>query len=408
MEPFAKNLPIDDLIAELDAYMVGLGYTSSTLRHHRQAWNALKNLSHKKGEVYFSRELGFKLLREHYHVEPYDLNLSEYKSMVRRSVMLLLEFQISGTIAKRMPRFDYDFPDGFQDVGGRYIEFLRNERHLREGTIRNHVKQICKTFQFLDAHGIMTLDAITTECLNTYLKTLAGYSKSYISGAVHILESFFDFALKDVAASSKPQFPKVSTYKDRKIPEYYSAEEIQNILSAVDRANPLGKRNYAMILMAARYGFRISDIIALKFSNIDFGNNRINIVQQKTRKALTLDLLPDVGWAIIDYLKAGRPKVDSQHVFLRHVHPYAPFASGESMQYMLRQYALSAGVFKAGGTKHCSFHMLRYSLASDLLQQNVSLTTISGILGHSELNVTTKYTQLDVPQLKDCALEVPV
>ena len=76
------------------------------------------------------------------------------------------------------------------------------------------------------------------------------------------------------------------------------------------------------------------------------------------------------------------------------------------MQYMLRQYALSAGVKKAGTEKRCSFHMLRYSLASDLIQQGVSLTTISGILGHSELNVTTLYTRLDVPQLKACALEV--
>ncbi len=408
MEPYAKNLPIDDLIAELDAYMVGLGYTSSTLRHHRQAWNALKNLTHEKGEMYFTKELGFELLRKHYHVEPYDLNLSEYKSMVRRSVMLLLEFQISGTIAKRMPRFDYDFTANFKGIGNRYIEFLRNERHLREGTIKNHATRMCKTFQFFDAHGIATLDFVTTECLHIYLKTLTGLSKSYISGVVRILNSFFDFALKDAAVREKPQFPKVSTYKDRKIPEYYTAEEIHKILAAVDRANPLGKRNYAMILLAARCGFRISDIIAIKFSNIDFTNNKISIVQQKTGKALTLDLLPDIGWAIIDYLKAGRPQVDSQQIFLRHTHPYAPFASGESMQYMLRQYALSAGVVKSGSNERSSFHMLRYSLASDLLQKNVSLTTISGILGHSELNVTTRYTQLDVPQLKDCALEVPV
>ena len=78
------------------------------------------------------------------------------------------------------------------------------------------------------------------------------------------------------------------------------------------------------------------------------------------------------------------------------------------MQHMLRQYALSAGIWKAGSGKRCSFHMLRYSLASDLIQQGISLTTISGILGHSELNVTTLYAQLDVPQLKACALEVPV
>lgn len=203
-------------------------------------------------------------------------------------------------------------------------------------------------------------------------------------------------------------FPAITVYKDRRVPEYYTADEVSKILSSIDRGNALGKRNYAMVLLGARYGLRISDIISLKLSNLDFENNRINITQQKTGKPLTLDILPDVGWALIDYLKNGRPDVECESVFLRHTHPYTAFARGSAMQYMHRQYALSAGIWKAETKKHCSFHMLRYSLASDLIQQGVSLTTISGILGHSELNVTTLYAQLDIPQLKACALEVPV
>ena len=101
MNAYVNDIPIPELIAKLDAYMVGLGYTASTLRHYRQAWNALKNLALAEGVTHFSKELGFKLLQEHYRIDPYEDNLGEYKSVVRRSVMLLLEFQISGTIAKR-------------------------------------------------------------------------------------------------------------------------------------------------------------------------------------------------------------------------------------------------------------------------------------------------------------------
>lgn len=407
MEPYAKMLPISDLIAEADAYMVSLGYTPYTLRHYRQAWNALKNLAHARGEIYFTKELGFELLREHYHVEPYDANLSEYKSVVRRSVMLLLEYQISGTIAKRIPKCDGKFTAEYEEVGEKYISFLCESQQLKGGTISNHRLYLRKAFDFFVAHGIKSISYVDIDCINVYLKTFAGYSKSYINTVVHSLEHFFEFAFKEGYITTEFCFPKVSVYKDRKVPGYYSAEEICKILDAVDRANPLGKRNYAMIILGARYGLRISDIKALKLSDVDFVNNSINIIQQKTGKPLTLDLLPDVGWAIIDYLQYGRPKVDYPAIFLRHTHPYAPFASGEAMQYMIRQYALAAGVRK-NGSERCSFHMLRYSLASDLLLQNVSLTTISGILGHSELNVTTTYTQLDVPQLKACALEVPV
>lgn len=408
MEPYAKNLPITELIAQLDAYMVELGYTPSTLRHHRQAWNALKNLALAEGATYFTKELGFKLLREHYHVDPYDSKLSEYKSMVRRSVMLLLEFQISGTIAKRLPKGEYIFPEGFRIAGEAYLSMLQSEGHLKESTLRNHRHRLVAAALFFDNHGVTGIEFVNTEIINLYLKTLAGCSQSYLSGVLRTLSRFFDFSSEQGYIPASFTFPTVSVYKDRKIPEYYSPEEISRILSAVDRGNPLGKRNYAMILLAARYGLRIGDIRTLKLTDVDFNTNQIHIIQQKTSKPLTLDLLPDVGWALIDYLKFGRPQVSAAEIFLRHVHPYGPLGESDNMGYVIRQYAVAAGIRKNAEKAHHGFHMLRYSLASDLIQQGISLTTISGILGHSQLSVTSRYTQLDIPQLMDCALEVPV
>lgn len=407
MNIYAYDLPIPDLIEKLDAYMVSLGYTASTLRHYRQAWNALKNLALAEEATYFTKELGFKLLREHYRIDPYESNLSEYKSVVRRSVMLLLEFQLSGTIAKRQPKGDYEFPAGFKAAGDRFMESL-SELNLAPGTIYNYRMHIFRATSFLVNHEVSDFDSLNNEAICLYIKTFAGCSKAYIADNMHDFSKFLAFA-KDHGYTDKVfHFPAMTVYKDRRVPEYYTSDEVSKILSSIDRGNSLGKRNYAMVLLGARYGLRISDIISLKLNELDFENNRITIIQQKTGKPLTLDILPDVGWALIDYLKNGRPDVECNNVFLRHTHPYTAFASGESMQYMLRQYALSAGIWKSGTEKHCSFHMLRYSLASDLIQQGISLTTISGILGHSELNVTTLYTQLDVPQLKACALEVSV
>lgn len=405
MNVYANDLPIPELIEQLDAYMVSLGYTASTLRHHRQAWNALKNMALAEGATHFSKELGFKLLREHYKIDPYESNLSEYKSVVRRSVMLLLEFRISGTIAKHLPKGDYDFPTGFKATGDKFMESLK-ESNFASGTLYNYRKFIYRATSFFVNHGIIDFVNLNNDLINLYIKTFAGLSKSYISANVNSLSKFLDYAHEQGYTDKTFSFPSITVYKDRRVPEYYTADEVCKILSSIDRGNAMGKRNYAMVLLGARYGLRISDIISLKLSDLDFENNLINIVQQKTGKPLTLDILPDVGWALIDYLKNGRPSVECENVFLRHAHPYKEFHKGETMQYMLRQYALSAGVKKAGTEKRCSFHMLRYSLASDLIQQGVSLTTISGILGHSELNVTTLYTRLDVPQLKACALEV--
>lgn len=407
MDAYAVNLPMADLITKLDEHLVNLGYTANTLRHLRQAWRALKNLALKEGETYFSKELGFRLLREHYDIDPYGSNYKSFKSVTRRAVMLLLEYQISGTIAKRQPKGEYEIPAGFNDVGNKFMESLI-ETNLAPGTLYNYKMHLFRATTFFVNHGVSDFKALNNDIINIYLKTLAGLSKSYIAGITRALSKFLNFANKHGYTEKAFVLPEITVYKDRRVPEYYTADEVSKILSNIDRGNALGKRNYAMVLLGARYGLRISDIVSLKLSELDFENNRISITQQKTGKPLTLDILPDVGWALIDYLKNGRPEVECDSVFLCHTHPYKAFARGETMQHMLRQYALSAGVWKAGTEKRCSFHMLRYSLASDLIQQGVSLTTISGILGHSELNVTTLYAQLDVPQLKACALEVPV
>lgn len=406
MENFRKDLSITELIAQTDALMVSLDYKPSVMRHFRQCWNALKNHAARRGASTLTMELGIELLRDHYHIEPFELHLSSFKAVTRRAVMLLLEYQVSGNIAKHMDRRDHMFPESFCEIGDKYLEWLRVSESLKPSTVRNHQQTLESAFAFFIVHGTDTIEVVDISIVNAYLKTFAGCAKSYASGRCNQLSRFFNFAHHEGYMASSFAFPEVSVYKDRKIPEYYTAEEMNLLLAAVDRANPRGKRDYAMLLLGARYGLRISDIKALRLSNIDFAKKIISIAQVKTGKPLTLYLLPDVGWAIIDYVKNGRPQSDSPEIFVRHVVPYTSFATTDNVAHIIGKYANAAGIYKPLPKKN-SFHMLRYGLASELLQKNVSLTTISGILGHSELNVTTTYTKIDVPQLRACALEVP-
>ena len=407
MEKLAKQIPIADLIAELDNHMVEIGYAESTMSNFRECWRALKNHANNNGIEHLTKDVGFQLLKDHYGIDPYELKLGEYHSTIRRAMMLLLEFQVSGCIASGIQRSAYRIPAEFNELTEHYLSYLTSELMLKDGTVRNHKKCISKALCFFYGHGIKDISLIGSSEIETYLITMAGLSKDYLSATARILKSFLNFVSKIIPGYNIPTFPSISVYKDRKIPEYYTSDEIKAILDAIDRSNPVGKRDYAMILIGAKYGMRIGDIRRLQFHEVDFQKNTINIVQQKTDKPLAPPLLPDVGWALIDYLKCGRPKSDSTYIFLRHVVPFERLGDNDNMEYVLRKYANSAGVFKSRTYKRSSFHMLRYSLASDLLSQNISLTTISGILGHSELNVTSKYTRLDTYHLKECALEVP-
>lgn len=399
-------IPIGELISQTDALMVSLGYRPNSMQVARQCWRALGKYILAQNENYLTAEMGLSFLRTHYHFDPLAPKLSSFKMLTRRAVMVLLEFQVSGRIVKRIATHTHLFPVGYSEIVERYIAGLKAEKRLKDSSIYNQSLCLEAALAFFAHKGAGCTLEVTTVLINDYLLTLAVYSKTYISNIINTLRKFFEYVNLEDALQPIFIFPKVSACKDRKIPEYYTAEEIKQILDAVDRANSCGKRNYAMLLLGTRYGLRISDIRSLEIHNIDFVKNKINIIQIKTDKPLELDLLPDVGWAIIDYIKNGRPISNSTKLFVRHVAPHEEFSENDKLTYIIKRYALAAGIRKLSKNK-MGFHMLRFGLASELLSKNIPLTTISGILGHSGLNVTTLYTKIDVTQLSVCALEVP-
>ena len=119
----------------------------------------------------------------------------------------------------------------------------------------------------------------------------------------------------------------------------------------MDRADPRGKRDYAMILIASRLGLRSSDICQLKFSELDWKQNRILLKQKKTDAQIELPLLSDVGEAIIDYLKYGRPQSELPYVFLKHVPPYDG-VTGAAFTNAIKTGMRRAGITHEGNRKH--------------------------------------------------------
>jgi integrase len=189
-----------------------------------------------------------------------------------------------------------------------------------------------------------------------------------------------------------------------KIPSVYTVEEVESLIGAVDRGHPQGKRDYAMILLAARYGLRVSDIIGMRYCNLDWEHNHIIVYQQKTGKKVVLPLSEEVGNAIIDYLQYGRPKIDLPYVFITAIAPYKELTTS-LMGVTIKDYFRRAGI-NFTGKKHGP-HALRHSLASNLLESNESLPVISEILGHSSTETTMEYLRVDLKLLRQCALDVP-
>ena len=174
----------------------------------------------------------------------------------------------------------------------------------------------------------------------------------------------------------------------------------------IDRQSVTGKRDYAMILATARLGLRISDLRQLELGDLDWRAKRITIVQHKTGRPLSLPLLDDVGWAIIDYVRDGRPETACPKVFVKHRHPFDAFGSASSVASRLSRHAARAGITFPPG-EVCGMHSLRGALAVAMIGSGASIPVVSAVLGHASSDTTQAYyLRFDAERLRCCALDV--
>lgn len=402
-------MPIESLIQAVDAEVVKLNYCEGSIRHYRECWNVLRKYMKLRGEPCLTVPIATQFLKDQYEIELYEHEkMTSYKRLVRRSVMLLLEYQASKMIYKRMPSKDHSFPSEYEDACLPYLNYLQEERNLSAGSIRQHRRCLEHFTLYCTSHGFTALNQIDVPIIYLYIKGLSGCSKSYVSANIQQLKSFFTFLYesgqykKDIHAC----WPSVRVERYNGLPETFTLEETQKILATVDRSNALGKRDYAMLLLAVRYGLRVSDIRGLTFENIDFTNCKLRISQQKTCKPLEFELFEDVGWALIDYLKNGRPPASTDsRIFVLMKAPYTGFSNNDNLGQIIYKYAHKAGISQ--NRPRCSMHMFRYTLASTLLSNSTPLPVVSSILGHAQLDTSKIYTKIDLPQLELCPLEVP-
>jgi integrase len=166
------------------------------------------------------------------------------------------------------------------------------------------------------------------------------------------------------------------------------------------RGNPCGKRDYAIILLITRLGLRGIDVKRLRFANLDWPGNRLSVVGAQTGHRVQLPLLKDVGWAVIDYIRHGRPRSEGPQVFLRHTAPIGPFSDQDHLHQILVKHARAAHV-PLGEKRRHGMHSLRHTLAT---QFGVPLPYIPDILGHVDLSTTEIYARAST-EAKRKALE---
>lgn len=319
-----------------------------------------------------------------------------------RSIQVLDDMLSLGHIRKRCFTPVYHALDG--TIGHEMEKLITHLTNLRRSqvTIKDYRLYLSEFLTHLNTNSIKTIDEIAENHILSFVSSHPT-NKVNIASALRVLFRFW----KEKCILDGRFDDLFDTYKLRKqerIPSFYTAAEVIIVEKSVCRSSGVGKRNYAMVLLASRLGLRASDIVNLQFSNINWDNNLITIIMQKTGKVIELPLLTDVGNAIIDYLQYGRPQSNLQYLFLSSRAPYV--AATKAMVCS----AINAIICKSGvdvTAKHHGPHSLRHSLASAMLKNGTMIPIISESLGHRSTETTLTYLKIDSESLMECALEVP-
>ncbi|MFL9835184.1 site-specific tyrosine recombinase XerD [Chryseobacterium terrae] len=281
--------------------------------------------------------------------------------------------------------------------------FLRFERNFSENTLDAYIRDIKKLKDYAVADLENTgPEMITYDNLQEYIFRLSKQKFSERSQArwISSIKAFFKYLLEDEIRKDNPstllEGPKLGLY----LPDTLSLADIEKIIEAIERSSDLGKRNHCIIEVLYGCGLRVSELIDIKISNINFKENYIKITG-KGNKTRFVPLAQYTAKLLKEYITEVRSKtkVNKKHedtLFLN--------SRGTSMSRVIVFIIIKELTDKAGVSKKISPHTFRHSFATHLLQNGADLRYIQEMLGHSSITTTGIYTHLKTEELRDVIL----
>lgn len=398
---------VGEVIARADVAVTGLGHASSTLWQYRWAWSRVEEFCGERDAVELTDEVVAGFLGW-VAVEHGEGRIKEWKrKLLRKAMLVLSEVASTGTytwkVTRGRPRNE-GLTREFRPVQEQFEQWLTGQG-LAPATTALYATVSRKVLAWLPERGVADVRRLSTRDVSAAVVFLgASYSPGSMRTVLTALRVWCRF-LEDTGQCARlsPAVPAANCRRMRTL-VVLSADDVEQVVASPAPATPAGCRDRAMLLLAARTGLRPSDVAGLRLTDIDWRQARITVTQHKTGTVVVLPLLADVGAAIAEYLLSARP-VDAHddHVFLRAQAPHVSLGCSDL-------YHVAAGAFARAQTVNTSgtgrgMRVLRASLATGMLQQDVPLPVISGALGHRGIDSAKHYLAGDEARMRQCCLD---
>ena len=360
---------------------------------------------------------------EKHSITAYDRHLHEELLQASRSRLL-----DGNSLSKRFDRYlfrvlsmiqDYYSETPFREkyfVTGRFKHSLSPVFETMAEKFRSSLKQKPQTipvlysiardfFYYLQGLGIDDFSKITQETIYGFLMEEYKDHCGCMVNVCYVIRLLIDF----LQAQGYENIPSglmafsIPPTRRRVLPAL-EAGDIESIISSIDRSTVSGKRNYAILMLAASTGLRSIDIANLCLQDINWEALTICLIQHKTSAGLSLPLDAGVAAAIADYILNARPDVESPFVFMTECRPYRKLSDKSSVSNVFNKYVKLSGIDKKPFDGK-SFHAIRRTMGSWLLKSGASPEMISQILGHQDKTVLKRYLPVEQESMRICALD---
>ena len=399
------TVTVSALVSGLDAELRRLGYKDPTLVWYRRCWGRLERFFAVRGVEEFSLDVamawvdeacGFFEKERSGTLKPNDIYLF-------RVAQMLGDYALHGAVLRRYNRSVDKLPWDDAEIVARFQAWLGTAGRA-VSTVRTYGSVAGEFVAFAGTRG--GLGRCDAAVIGAFVATLAGYQVKTVEQKLCALRSFLTFASTEglIEPAVADAVPPVPSRKQARVPSVWEPGEVEQILNAIDRGNPCGRRDYAIVLLIARLGLRSIDVKRLEFADFDWPSNRLFVTQAKTGHRFQLPLLKDVGWAVIDYIRHARPVCAAPQVFVRHTAPIGAFSDQDHLHQILVKHARVAHVPISEKRRH-GMHSLRHTLATRLMEDGTPLEEIADILGQQSVRSTGVYLKSSLGLLAKCALD---
>ncbi|MBX7114354.1 MAG: tyrosine-type recombinase/integrase [Myxococcaceae bacterium] len=280
-----------------------------------------------------------------------------------------------------------------------FLEFRRVHRGVSDSTLDHYRAFLPKFAGHVSPAGPGEIEA---RHIDSFLLRAHSLGREWARRASSCLRVFLRYLamLGHVPAGLASQVSRPRTYRLAKLPRALEESDLRRVLRSVRRRNASGRREYAILMVLATYGLRVSDVAALCLDDIRWREGSIVILVEKTGRPLALPLTDPVGDALAGYLQHARPRSDRREVFLSLQRPFVPLSAGRVSQ------LVGLAMDRAGvKLQQVASHAFRHGFATRLVRNGVALDTVADCLGHASSATTFIYTKLAVEDLRSVALD---